>query len=168
MLDTIDLHILSLLQENARLSIVELANRVGLSASPCSRRVKLLEERGVIRRHVSLLDATQVGLPVSVFVSVTLERQIETALQRFEEAVSSYPEVMECYLMTGVSDYMLRVVVPDLEAYQRFLLDRLTQIPGVANIQSSFALKQVQYKTALPLAPSEFTGERKRPVSEVS
>lgn len=153
MLDEIDRHILSLLQENARLSIVELANQVGLSASPCARRVKLLEARGVIRRHVSLLDATRVGLPVSVFVSVTLERQIESALQRFEEAVSSYPEVMECYLMTGTSDYMLRVVVPDLEAYQRFLLDRLTQIPGVANIQSSFALKQVQYKTALPLAP---------------
>jgi DNA-binding Lrp family transcriptional regulator len=155
MLDDIDRHILSLLQENARLSIVELASQVGLSASPCARRVKLLEERGVFRRQVSLLDATRVGRPVWVFVSVTLERQIESALQRFEEAVSSYPEVMECYLMTGASDYMLRVVVPDLEAYQRFLLDRLTQIPGVANIQSSFALKQVQYKTALPLAPRQ-------------
>ena len=151
MLDDIDRHILSLLQENARLSIVELANQVGLSASPCARRVKLLEERGVIRRHVSLLDATRVGLPVSVFVSVTLERQIEPALQRFEEAVSSYPEVMECYLMTGPRDYLLRVVVADLAAYERFIKEKLTRLSGIASIESSFALEQVKYTNSLPL-----------------
>ena len=108
-------------------------------------------DRHIEWRGVDLLDPAQVGLPVSVFVQVTLERQVETALQVFEEAVSKHPEVMECYLMTGDADYLLRVVAPDLESYQRFLLDNLTRIPGVASIKSSFALKQVGYRTALPL-----------------
>ena len=156
-IDRTDCKILALLQEDARLPNVELAQAVGLSPSPCLRRVKLLEEGGVIRRYVTLLDPAQVGLPVSVFVQVTLERQVEAALQLFEDAVRSHPEVMECYLMTGDADYLLRVVAPDLDSYQRFLLDHLTRIPGVASIKSSFALKQVSYRTALPLnhiAPS--------------
>ncbi|HVO15376.1 MAG TPA: Lrp/AsnC family transcriptional regulator [Alphaproteobacteria bacterium] len=150
-IDRTDCKILDLLQEDARLANVELAQKVGLSPSPCLRRVRLLEEGGVIRRYVTLLDPAQVGLPVSVFVQVTLERQVETALQQFEDAVRRHPEVMECYLMTGDADYLLRVVAPDLESYQRFLLDNLTRIPGVASIKSSFALKQVSYRTALPL-----------------
>src|SRR5690606_24321904 len=150
-LDRTDCKILALLQEDARLPNVELAQSVGLSPSPCLRRVKLLEEGGVIRRYVTLLDPAQVGLPVSVFVQVTLESQVESALQVFEEAVRKHPEVMECYLMTSDADYLLRVVAPDLESYQRFLLDHLTRIPGVASIKSSFALKQVGYRTALPL-----------------
>jgi len=150
-LDRIDCRILEALQDNARLANLELAERVGLSPSPCSRRVRILEQDGAIRRYATLVDPAAVGLPVSVFVSVSLEKQVESALQRFEEAVDSYPEVMECYLMTGDADYLLRVVVPDLQAYQRFLLDRLTRVPGVASIKSSFALKQVRYKTALPL-----------------
>jgi Lrp/AsnC family transcriptional regulator, leucine-responsive regulatory protein len=150
-IDRTDCKILALLQEEARLPNVELAQSVGLSPSPCLRRVRLLEEGGVIRRYVTLLDPATVGLPVSVFVQVTLERQVETALQGFEEAVGKHPEVMECYLMTGDADYLLRVVAPDLESYQRFLLDHLTRIPGVASIKSSFALKQVVYRTALPL-----------------
>ena len=150
-LDAIDRKILAALQENARLPNVQLAEAVGLSPSPCLRRVRELEEQGVIRRYVTLLDPARVGLPVSVFVQVTLERQVETALQVFEEAVRQHPEVMECYLMTGDADYLLRVVAPDLESYQRFLLDHLTRIPGVASIKSSFALKQVGYRTALPL-----------------
>jgi DNA-binding Lrp family transcriptional regulator len=151
MLDKTNRHILTLLQDNARLSVTDLAERVNLSPSPCSRRIRQLEEQGVIQNYVTLLDATRVGLPISVFTSVTLERQAEIGLQIFEDAIRAWPEVMECYLMTGDADYLLRVVVPDLEAYQRFLLERLTQIPGVANIRSSFALKQVRYKTALPL-----------------
>lgn len=151
MLDKINRQLLTLLQENARLSVTDLAERVNLSPSPCSRRIKQLEDQGVIQNHVTLLDATQVGLPISVFISVTLERQAEIGLQIFEDAIRQWPEVMECYLMTGDADYLLRVVVPDLEAYQKFLLERLTQISGVANIRSSFALKQVRYKTALPL-----------------
>jgi DNA-binding Lrp family transcriptional regulator len=150
-IDRTDCKILDLLQEDARLANVELAQKVGLSPSPCLRRVRLLEEGGVIRRYVTLLDPARVGLPVSVFVQVTLERQVETALQQFEDAVRRHPEVMECYLMTGDADYLLRVVAPDLESYQRFLLDNLTRIPGVASIKSSFALKQVSYRTALPL-----------------
>lgn len=150
-LDAIDLRILGILQEAARIANVDLAARVGLSPAPCLRRVRDLERQGVIRGHVTLVDAAAVGLPVSVFVQVTLERQIEPALETFEEAILQRPEVMECYLMTGDADYMLRVVVPDLEAFQRFLMDHLTRVPGVSSIKSSFALKQVKYSTALPL-----------------
>ena len=95
--------------------------------------------------------ATAVGLPVSVFVNVTLERQVEQALERFEAVILKRPEVMECYLMTGDADYLLRVVIADLSAYERFLIEHLTRVPGVASIKSSFALKQVKYRTALPL-----------------
>ena len=130
---------------------VDLARDVGLSPSPCLRRVRELEESGIIRRYVTLLNAGSVGLPVSVFVNVTLERQIERALEEFESAVLGRPEVMECYLMTGDADYLLRVVVADLTAYERFLMDHLTRVPGVDSIKSSFALKQVKYGTALPL-----------------
>ena len=150
-LDAIDRKILARLQDDARIANVELSEAVGLSPAPCLRRVRALEERGVIRKHVTLLDPGAVGLPVSVFVNVSLERQIEKALQRFENAIRTRPEVMECYLMTGDADYLLRVVCADLAAYERFLLDHLTQIPGVASIRSSFALKQVKYSTALPM-----------------
>ena len=151
-LDAIDRQILLHLQENARIPNVELARRVGLSPSPCSRRVRELETEGVIRRYATLIDPGAAGLPVSVFISVTLDKQIERNLEVFESAVAGLPEVMECYLMTGDADYLLRVVVSDLEAYKRFLMDHLTRIPGVTNIRSSFALKQVAYRTALPLA----------------
>ena len=151
-LDAIDRRILACLQDHARLSNVELARQVGLSPSPCLRRVRALEETQVIRRYVTLLDPAKVGLAVSVFVAVTLERQIESALEIFEHAVQQRPEVVECYLMTGEADYLLRVVVGDLAAYERFLMDHLTRVPGVASIKSSFALKQVAYRTALPLA----------------
>jgi Lrp/AsnC family transcriptional regulator, leucine-responsive regulatory protein len=150
-LDEIDRKILVLLQTDARIANVELADKVGLSPSPCLRRVRELEERGVVRRYVTLLDPAQVGLPVSVFVNVTLDRQIEPALEKFEAAILKRPEVMECYLMTGDFDYLLRVVTADLSAYERFLIDNLTRVPGVSSIRSSFALKQVKYSTALPL-----------------
>ena len=154
-LDAVDRRILAVLQENARISNVDLAEQVGMSPSPCWRRVKTLEDSKVIAKHVSLVDPAAVGLPVSVFVQVTLERQIETALETFEQTVLARPEVMECYLMTGDSYYLLRVVVADLSAYERFLMDHLTRLNGVASIKSSFALKQVKYRTALPLSGSE-------------
>ena len=150
-LDAIDRRILDRLQEDGRVSNVELANDVGISSSPCWRRVRELETRGVISGYVALVDAAAVGLPVSVFVQVTLERQIEAALETFEAAVKARPEVMECYLMTGDADYLLRVVVSDLPTYEAFLKDHLTRIPGIANIKSSFALNQVKYRTSLPL-----------------
>jgi Lrp/AsnC family leucine-responsive transcriptional regulator len=150
-LDEIDRRILTALQENARVTNVELAELVGISPSPCWRRVRELEQKGVISSYVTLIDPASIGLPVSVFVQVSLERQVETALEEFEGAVADWPEVMECYLMTGDADYLLRVVVADLAAYHRFLVDHLTRVPGVASIKSSFALKQVKYRTALPL-----------------
>lgn len=151
-LDQIDQRILAALQANARLSNVELANQAGLSPSPCLRRVRGLEEDGVIKGYAALVDQEAVGLPVSVFVMVSLERQVEQALEIFEARVSALPEVMECYLMTGDSDYLLRVVTSDLQAYERFLMHQLTKFPGVSSIKSSFALKQVVYRTALPIA----------------
>jgi Lrp/AsnC family transcriptional regulator, leucine-responsive regulatory protein len=150
-LDQIDRRILAELQQNARLSNTDLAERAGISASPCWRRVRQLEEGGVIERYVTLLNPARLGLGVSVFVQVRLSTQIESALEIFEGAILARPEVMECYLMTGDSDYLLRVVVADLGAYERFLMDHLTRVPGVANIRSSFALRSVKYRTDLPL-----------------
>jgi Lrp/AsnC family leucine-responsive transcriptional regulator len=150
-LDAIDIKILNALQEDASISNIELADRVGLSQSPCLRRVKALEEARIIRKRVTLLEPRSIDLSVNVFVNVTLEKQIRERLQDFEKEVLRRPEVLECYLMTGEADYLLRVVVQDLDAYERFLKNHLTRIPGVASIKSSFALNQVQYRTALPL-----------------
>lgn len=150
-LDATDRSILRHLQQNARLSVAELAQKVGLSVSPVWRRVRALEEAGVITGYQALVDAAAVGLSVSVFVHVSLEKQIEPALEAFEAAVRRRPEVMECYLMTGDADYLLRVVVPDLAAYERFLMDHLTRIRGIASIKSSFALRPVKHGSELPL-----------------
>ena len=154
-LDEIDERILAELQSNARLSNVELADKAGLSPSPCLRRVRALEEAGVIRGYAALVDQETVGLPVSVFVMVSLERQVEQALEIFEERVRALPEVMECYLMTGDSDYLLRIVTADLQAYEQFLMRHLTKFPGVNGIKSSFALKQIVYRTELPVSGVE-------------
>ena len=151
-LDAIDRRILGVLQADARISNAALAEAVGLSPSPCLRRVRALERQGVIKGYAALVEPGAVGLPISVFVQVTLERQVERALETFERAVGGRPEVMECYLMTGDADYLLRVVVSDLTAYERFLKEHLTRVAGVASIKSSFALNQVKYATALPLA----------------
>jgi len=159
-LDAIDWKILAALQDDARVANVDLAQAVHLSPSPCLARVRALEKDGFIRHYVTLLNPEAVGLGVSVFVQVRLERQIESSINAFEKAIAARPEVMECYLMTGASDYLLRVVVADLREFQAFVLD-LSKIPGVGNIQSSFALKQVKYKTALPLAGAE--QPRRRP-----
>jgi len=152
-MDDIDRKILKQLQENARITNADLADQVGLSPAPCLRRVRALEESGVIRKHVTLLDARALNLGVTVFVQITLDLQVENRLELFEKAILRRPEVLECYLMTGDSDYLLRVVVPDVEAYERFLKQSLTRLEGVAGIKSSFALKQVKYSTVLPLDP---------------
>src|SRR5215207_5133231 len=155
-LDTIDLRILAELQGNGALSNVALARRVHLSPSPCLARVKALEAAGVIQRYVALANAAALGLGLNVFISISLRTQSKQSLAEFEQRIAEHDEVMECYLMTGDSDYLIRVAVPDIGALERFILEQLTPIPGIEKIRSSFALKQVRYKTALPLpaAPS--------------
>lgn len=150
-IDSTDVRILSCLQENAGLTNVELAERIRLSPSPTLSRVRSLESQGIISRYVALVDPQAVGLHLNVFIQVSLEKQEASALARFEQAVSHFDEVMEMYLMTGDEDYLLRIVVPDIQALERFILHNLTRIEGIKNIRSSFALKQVKYKTALPL-----------------
>jgi Lrp/AsnC family leucine-responsive transcriptional regulator len=150
-LDIIDRKILSVLQANGRITMAELAGKVGLSVSPCHRRVKLLEERGVITRYIARIDQKSVGLHVSVFISIKLARQKEEDLDRFARAISKWDEVLECYLMTGNRDYLLRVVAADLSSYEAFLKNKLTRLDGIASIESSFALSQVKYSVALPL-----------------
>jgi len=150
-LDAIDRKILEHLQADGRMSLNNLADKVGLSPSPCLRRVRMLEKDGVIARYVAVLDQRAVGLPVSVFVSIKLEKQREESLDRFAKAVERWPEVLECYLMTGSRDYWLRVVVPDLDAYERFVKQKLTRVEGIASIESSFALEQVKYTNVLPI-----------------
>jgi Lrp/AsnC family transcriptional regulator, leucine-responsive regulatory protein len=150
-LDTIDRKILSLLQSDSRTTMQELADKVGLSVSPCHRRVKLLEERGVISRYIATVDQKSLGLHVSVFISIKLARQKEEDLDRFAKAISKWDEVLECYLMTGNRDYLLRVVAADLSSYEAFLKNKLTRLDGIASIESSFALSQVKYSIALPV-----------------
>jgi Lrp/AsnC family leucine-responsive transcriptional regulator len=150
-LDAIDRKILENLQQDGRISLADLSAKVGLSASPCLRRVRLMEKAGIISRYVAVLDQQAVGLPVSVFVSLKLESQREQTLNRFGKLVARWPEVLECYLMTGPRDYLLRVVVEDLAAYERFLKQKLTRVEGIASIESSFALEQVKYTNVLPL-----------------
>jgi Lrp/AsnC family leucine-responsive transcriptional regulator len=149
-LDAIDRRILDQLQANGRMTNQELADQVGLSPSPCLRRVRQMEGEGVISRYVALIDPGAVGLSVTAFVRVRLDQQDDRHLALFEEAVAQFPEVMECYLMTGEADYQLRVLVPSLGAFEDFLRHRLTRVAGVANVTTSFALRPVIYRTALP------------------
>ena len=151
-LDATDLKIINILQESAKISNAELAQRIGLTPSPCLSRVRALEAAGVIKRYVALVAPNTVGLPISVFIHVALERQVDRSLERFESEMQQHQEVMECYLMTGDSDYLIRVLVPDIVTLEHFIVDKLSKIAGVSNIKSSFALKQVKYKTALPIA----------------
>jgi Lrp/AsnC family leucine-responsive transcriptional regulator len=153
-LDLIDIKILNELQKDSSLSNVELAKRVHLSPSPCLMRVKTLKENGVIRNYVALADPKLLGLGLNVFISISLKEQSKESLALFEKRLSQHDEVMECYLMTGDSDYLIRVAVADMGALEKFILEQLTPIPGIEKIRSSFALKQVRYKTALPLPKS--------------
>jgi DNA-binding Lrp family transcriptional regulator len=150
-LDTVDLRILAELQQDGSLTNVELARRVHLSPSPCLMRVKALETNGVIQRYVALADPKALGLGVNVFLSISLKEQTRESLAEFERRIAEHDQVMECYLMTGDSDYLIRVAVRDIGELERFILEQLTPIPGIEKIRSSFALKQVRYKTALPL-----------------
>lgn len=149
-IDAIDQLILTTLQNDGRLTNVQLAEEIGLSESACLRRVRLLEESGVINKYVMLIDQTAIGKPGNVFVRVTLEGQQQEKLQQFENEIVQVKEVMECFLMSGESDYLLRVIVRDNEDYMR-LHNRLTSLSGVLRVQSSFALKTVFKRTNVPL-----------------
>ncbi len=150
-LDAIDLKILAELQPDARLSITELANRVALTTTPCARRVRQLERAGLISSYVTLLDQHAIGLPVNAFVEVRLTREGHEEVAAFESSVRRYPEVMECWAMSGGYDYFLRVVTADLQAYNRFLRDRLLCLPSVSHVETGFGLERVLGRTALPL-----------------
>ena len=150
-IDETDTAILETLQERARISNVELAERVHLSESACLRRVRGLEKAGIIAGYSALVDPVEVGLPSAVFVQLTLQRQDQTDLDAFEEAVRMIPEVMECYLMTGEFDYLLRIVVSDASDYERVHRQHLTRLPGVARVQSSFTLRTVRKTSVLPI-----------------
>lgn len=151
MIDEIDHKILQYLQADGRMSNQDLSERVGLSPSPCLRRLRQLEASGVIQRYVALVEPSTVGLGVTAFVRVRLDQQDDRHLAVFEAAVSEFDEVMECYLMTGEADYQLRVLVGSLGEFEDFLRHRLTRIAGVAQVTTSFALRPVVYKTALPV-----------------
>lgn len=151
-LDRYDLRILAELQRDARLSNQELAERIGLSPSPCSRRVRQLEDDGYILRQVALLDRKKLGLTLTVYVLVGMDRHTPERFAHFETAIRQCPQVLECSLVTGMeADYQLKVVVPDMDHYQQFLLGTLTRIEGVSSVRSSFVLNQVLAGTELPL-----------------
>ena len=154
-LDAIDIKIITELQKSAKITNAELADRIGLTPSPCLARVRSLEADGIINSYVALVTPATVGLPISVFIHVTLERQIDQSLELFESVMNEQQEVMECYLMTGDSDYLIRVVVPDIQTLETFIVKKLSKISGVSNIKSSFTLKQVKYKTALPISSTK-------------
>ena len=151
-LDRTDRRILVAMQRNGRVSNLELAELVGLSPTPCSRRVKRLEESGIIRAHVALLDQSMLGLKLTAYIGISMDRHTPDRFETFETEVAAYPEVMECSVVTGQSsDYLLKAVVPDMQYYEKFLLGRLTRIPGVAGVHSSFELRRVVQRTELPL-----------------
>ncbi|KIC39401.1 Lrp/AsnC family transcriptional regulator [Leisingera sp. ANG-M7] len=149
-MDSIDRKIVAALQRNGRLKISELSEMIGLSPTPCARRVANLEASGVIAGYSARVDQAKLGLPVTIFVAVELERQSTDALQAFEKAVRKFDQVMECYLMTGTRDILLRVVAEDLPDFDRFLEDRLMRVPGIRNTRSSFTLRTMIQRDALP------------------
>ncbi|NWN91447.1 Lrp/AsnC family transcriptional regulator [Marinobacter adhaerens] len=151
-IDRTDRRILALIQEDASLTNQQLAEKVGLSPSPCLRRVRALEESGILVRTVAVLDHKKLGLSLTVIILIGMDRHTPERFAAFEEQVADYPEVLECYLVTGHdADYMLKVVVPDMDQYHHFLLNRITRIQGVSGVHSSFVLKRVIDSTALPL-----------------
>jgi Lrp/AsnC family transcriptional regulator, leucine-responsive regulatory protein len=150
-IDAIDKRILSILQANGRISNQDLADRVGLSPSPCLRRVKALEALGIVQRYVALVDPGAVGQGLQAVVQVRLDRQTVDSVARFEKEILKHPQVLECYLVAGDWDYVLRVVARDLDDFRDFCVNRLAKITGVGNVKSSISMKQVKYSTVLPL-----------------
>lgn len=151
-LDRLDRRILAELQRDGSLTNQQLAERVGLSPSPCLRRVKALEEAGIILRRVTLLERKMLGLSLTVLLMIGMDRHTPERFESFERDIAAIDEVLECYLVTGQqADYMLKLVVPDMDSYQQLLLNRITRIPGVSGVHSSFVLRRVVDRTELPL-----------------
>ena len=151
-LDRIDRRILEEIQADGSISNLELSEQIGLSPSPCARRIKILQETGIINRQITLLDQDKLGLPISIYVMVCLENQESERLENFDRNVSAWSEVLECSLITGSdADYLLKVVMPDMDYYQRFLLKKLNRIDGIRSIKTSFVLRKIVQRTELPL-----------------
>lgn len=150
-LDAQDKKILALLQEEATLSTAEIAERIGLSQSPCWRRIQRLKDEGVIRKQVTLLDRKKIGLNTQIFAQVKLNAHGRNHLTDFAQAIGEFPEVLECHVLMGAVDFMLRIVTEDVEAYERFFFERLSQVPGVQEINSIVALSEIKSTTSLPL-----------------
>jgi Lrp/AsnC family leucine-responsive transcriptional regulator len=151
-LDRYDLKILDILQQNARISNQDLADQIGLSASPCLRRLNAIEKSGLITGYRTMLDAKKLGLSLMALIQISMDRHTPDRFENFEAKIALLPEVLECLLITGQSaDYLIKVVVKDMDAYQELLLDRLTRIEGVTGVHSSFVLRRVLDKTALPI-----------------
>jgi Lrp/AsnC family leucine-responsive transcriptional regulator len=151
-LDRIDKRILAVMQADGRITNLQLAEEVGLSPTPCARRVRQLEEAGVIERHVTLLNQQKLGLNITAMIGITMDRHTPERFQNFEREVKRFPEVVECSIVTGqTADYLLKAVLPDMTFYEEFLLGRLTRIDGVTGVHSSFVLRKVIDRTELPL-----------------
>ncbi|WP_271271116.1 Lrp/AsnC family transcriptional regulator [Aliamphritea hakodatensis] len=150
-IDKFDKEILRRLQKDGKKQNKDLADEIGLSQSPCSRRVKHLEDTNIIREYVALVEPAAVGFPISIYANVALDKQTKESVKHFEDAIMNYPEVMECYLVTGKYDYILRIVAQSIDSYQTFLMDKLTLIEGVKNIQTTITMKPVKYSTSIPL-----------------
>lgn len=150
-LDRIDIKILNELQQNASLTNVQLASRVNLSPSPCLARVKNLEKLGVIDRRIAVLDAAVLGIGVTAFIQIKLEKQAQISLESFTRAIDRLNQVMECYLVTGDHDYLLRVMVADIEDLEDLIVNKISRIPGVSCIRSNLALRRISHKTVLPI-----------------
>lgn len=151
-LDRTDRRILRALQQDGSISNLDLADKVGLSPSPCSRRVKQLEDSGIIDRTVTLLDPVKLDLKMTAFIQISMDKHTPERFENFEAHVKTYPEVLECYMITGqAADYQLKVVMPDMEYFQSFLLGKLTRIEGVSGVHSSFVMRKTVERTELPL-----------------
>ena len=158
-MDRFDQRILEQLQQDGRISNQDLADRIGLSPSPCLRRVRQLEEDGIIDRYVALLRPEKLGLKLTALIQIAMDKHTPERFENFERMVTGFPEVQACYLITGQSaDYILKVVVPDMERYQEFLLGKLTRIEGVSGVHSSFVMRKVVDSTAVPLGDTANNG----------
>ncbi len=151
-LDRTDKRILAVMQTDARITNLQLAEKVGLSPTPCARRVRLLEEAGIIERHVTLLNQQKLGLNITAMIGISMDRHTPERFENFERQVRKFPEVIECSIVTGqAADFLLKAVLPDMTYYEEFLLGRLTRIDGVTGVHSSFVLRRIIAKTELPL-----------------